>query len=132
MSETEHKGIKYTVRKTRGKTWAVDKLFCFGGGYYIKENTRYFKTQDEALKYKKKNTEGQTLTLVLDCFGAMNTDLAHWLMASIEMWNKKMKTSPIKCTHFETEGMKKPVMDWQDLKEFYDEWKERLKYDWGN
>ena len=49
--------IKYVVRHSRGKTWAVDELHILGRGYYTKQNTRYFKTEQKAIEFKQRKDE---------------------------------------------------------------------------
>ena len=49
--------IKYVVRHSRGKTWAVDELHILGGGLYTKQRIRYFKTEEKAREFKQRKDE---------------------------------------------------------------------------
>lgn len=58
--EPYQKEIKYVVRHSRGKSWAVDR-FSQGEGFWsgwVKDWTRYFNTKAEAEAYKQKKEQG--------------------------------------------------------------------------
>lgn len=120
------KGKHYVTAKVSGGTIRFELRTCDECGSEL--STRISNTVTRWLR----NRKDKEVVIILDANGAMNTDLAHWIMSAIEMWNKRMKTSPIKITHFETDGMKQPVMDSVDMDEFFREWKNKLDYDWGN
>jgi len=49
---------KYQVRRSRGSSWAVDRLHLIGEHHHTRENTRYFPTKEEADAFKsRKETE---------------------------------------------------------------------------
>ena len=54
VREPRKRGYRYTVRHSRGKSWAVDVWFWFNSFYFIKEKIRYFPTEEEARAFKKK------------------------------------------------------------------------------
>jgi len=49
--------IKYVVRHGHGKSWAVDRLEFIGEHHFIRANTRYFPTEEEARAFKQRKEE---------------------------------------------------------------------------
>ena len=62
---------------------------------------------------------------------ALNTDLIHWLMSCVKIWNKRMWTAPMVPTKFIADGMNKFEYDTQDLEKFFEKWEHILPYKWG-
>lgn len=46
--------IEYVVRRSRGKTWAVDKIVQSSEHYRYVSNRQYFETEEEAKKFKER------------------------------------------------------------------------------
>ena len=62
---------------------------------------------------------------------ALNTDVVHWFMASVDAWNRLMPLSEMTGVSLETDGMDTPAMNEEQLREFWSEWEFKLPYDWG-
>ena len=73
MNRVEKKTkTRYVVRRSRGKTWAVDKLLYVSRTHHTKASTRYFAEEPDAREWAdKKDRE-------------MRGSREHWL--SMEDW----------------------------------------------
>ena len=71
------------------------------------------------------------ITIEIDVRAALNTDLIHWLMASVQGWNNQMPIWKMTAVSIETEGMSEPILDETKLRRFWDEWASKLPYEWN-
>lgn len=72
-----------------------------------------------------------TVTIELNIKAAMNTDLVHWFMAAVQGWNNQMPEWTMTPTRLKTDGMAWPEMDETELRRFWEEWENKLPYDWN-
>jgi hypothetical protein len=70
------------------------------------------------------------ITIDIDIKAALNTDVAHWLMASVQGWNNQMPRCQMTAVSLKTDGMAWDEMNETKLREFWDEWESKLPYDW--
>jgi len=48
------KGLNYTHRHSRGRTWAVDEWYWFNQFYFIRQKTWYFDSEEQAIQFKER------------------------------------------------------------------------------
>ena len=71
-----------------------------------------------------------TLTIEVEIVAAMNTDIAHWLMAAVQGWNNQMPNWKMTAVGMATDGMAWDVMDETKLRQFWEEHESKLPYNW--
>ena len=74
----------------------------------------------------------EEITIKLEVEDAITTDLAHWIMSTIVMWNQQMPRDKMSIISFEAKGRTDKFFTTEDMQDFFDKFRKKLNmYVWS-